>query len=370
MNPILTWQEHGATRQAPWRNTAAQKPPAALAVADTDLSAKAALKSFRQGQALLWRGDYHQAVQLLAAVKRQLPAASSPDFHTHRMQQAQRSRLANMLLIEISSGYQLNLRRAPDIAAALADVFGTPDSEPFLLPLNLLLGFIGAHQWHRKGVAIPALGARIHVPFGVFSPLRGEYLDLIAQAELPPHAHSAFDIGTGSGVIAALLARRGLPTITATDNNPRAITCARTNFQRLGLSQIELLQTDLFPAGRADLIVCNPPWLPAKPAADIETALYDPGSTMLQHFLQRAPAHLKPGGQIWLVMSDLAEHLGLRQPGELAERITAAGLIVLRRLDTRPQHAKSRDAANPLAHARLRETVSLYILQAAEEKAT
>ncbi|WP_153715368.1 methyltransferase [Eikenella corrodens] len=368
MPHTLTWQEQGQTRQAPWRNTAAQKPPDAIAVAEAGLSAKAALKSFRQGQALLWRGDYHQAVQLLSAVKRQLPAAS-PDFHTHRMQQAQRSRLANMLLVEIDAGYRLNLRRAPDVAAALADVFGEPNSEPFLLPLNLLLGFIGAHQWHKKGVEIPALGARIHVPFGVFSPLRGEYLGLIAAAPLPPRAQSAFDIGTGSGVIAALLARRGLQTITATDNSPRAIACANANFQRLGLPQIKLLQTDLFPEGCADLIVCNPPWLPAKPAADIETALYDPGSAMLQSFLQQAPAHLNPGGQIWLIMSDLAEHLGLRQPNELAERIAAAGLTFSQRLDTRPQHPKSRDQTNPLVAARSRETVSLYILQPAAESA-
>ena len=367
MPHTLTWQEQGQTRQAPWRNTAAQKPPAALAVAAPALSAQAALNSFRQGQALLWRGDYHQAVQLLSAMKRRLPAAASPDFHTHRMQQAQRSRLANMLLVEIDAGYRLNLRRAPDVSAALADVFGEPDGEPFLLPFNLLLGFIGAHQWHKKGVEIPALGARIHVPFGVFSPLRGEYLGLIAAAPLPPRAQNAFDIGTGSGVIAALLAQRGLQTITATDNSPRAVACARANFQRLGLPQIRLLQTDLFPEGRADLIVCNPPWLPAKPAADIETALYDPGSTMLQAFLQQAPVHLNPGGQIWLVMSDLAEHLGLRRPNELAERIAAASLAVSQRLDTRPQHPKSRDAANPLAAARLRETVSLYVLQPAAE---
>ena len=49
------------------------------------------------------------------------------------------------------------------------------------------------------------------------------------------------------------------------------------------------------------------------------------------------------------------------------ERIAAAGLAVSQRLDTRPQHPKSRDAANPLAAARLHETVSLYILQPAAE---
>ena len=47
---------------------------------------------------------------------------------------------------------------------------------------------------HKKGIDIPQLDGKIHVPFGVFSPLRGEYLDLIAQAPLAPNIQTAFDI--------------------------------------------------------------------------------------------------------------------------------------------------------------------------------
>ena len=105
------------------------------------------------------------------------------------------------------------------------------------MPLNQLLGFIGAHEWHKKGIDIPQLDGKIHVPFGVFSPLRGEYLDLIAQAPLAPNIQTAFDIGTGSGVIAAILAKRGIPDIIATDTNPKAIACATANLKRLGLDK-------------------------------------------------------------------------------------------------------------------------------------
>ena len=91
-----------------------------------------------------------------------------------------------MLAMEIGAGFRLELPRAPDVRAALADVYGEENDTPFLLSLNQLLGFVGAHEWHKKGVDIPALGGRIHVPFGVFSPLRGEYLDLLMRAELPP----------------------------------------------------------------------------------------------------------------------------------------------------------------------------------------
>ncbi|MGN7046710.1 50S ribosomal protein L11 methyltransferase, partial [Neisseria sp. P0001.S010] len=79
---------------------------------------------------------------------------------------------------------------------------------------------------HKKGIDIPQLDGKIHVPFGVFSPLRGEYLDLISQTPLALNIQTAFDIGTGSGVIAAILAKRGIPDIIATDTNPKAIACA------------------------------------------------------------------------------------------------------------------------------------------------
>ncbi|MGN6968232.1 methyltransferase, partial [Neisseria sp. P0017.S005] len=80
----------------------------------------------------------------------------------------------------------------------------------------------------------------------------------------------AFDIGTGSGVIAAILAKRGIPDIIATDTNPKAIACAIANLERLGLDKAVNIQSiDLFPETCADLIVCNPPWLPAKPTSAI-----------------------------------------------------------------------------------------------------
>ncbi|MGC8045275.1 hypothetical protein ACP3WJ_24265, partial [Salmonella enterica] len=77
----------------------------------------------------------------------------------------------------------------------------------------------------------------------------------------------------------------GVRKIIATDMDPRALDCARENLQGLGvLPQVELQEADLFPAGRAPLIVCNPPWLPARPSSPIEHAVYDPDSRMLLGF--------------------------------------------------------------------------------------
>jgi methylase of polypeptide subunit release factors len=211
-------------------------------------------------------------------------------------------------------------------------------------------------------VYVSALGDHIHPHYGVFSPVRGEYVDLVATAPLPERAETAFDLGTGTGVLAAILARRGCLRIIATDNSVRALTCARANFDRLGLSSVAVKGPALFPDGKADLVVCNPPWLPGTPTSALESGVYDENSSMLHAFLSGLRAHLNPGGEGWLILSDLPEHLGLRTREELHTRITAAGLRIAAQLDTRPSHGRAHDPDSPLATARAAETTSLYRL--------
>ncbi|MDD3484837.1 class I SAM-dependent methyltransferase, partial [Azovibrio restrictus] len=262
------------------------------------------------------------------------------------------------------AGYRIPLRRAPEVAAACAEVLGA-ERGAFVISLRELLGLVSAHEWRKKGVELAALGgARIHPHYGVYSPVRGEYLDLVAAAPLPACA-VAFDIGTGTGVLAALLAQRGVAKVVATDMSQRALACARENLERLELAeQVELLEADLFPPGRAGLIVCNPPWMPARPSSPIEYAVYDPDSRMLKGFLAGLAAHLEEGGEGWLIISDLAEHLGLRSREELLGWIAAAGLKMLEKHDIRPRHPKAMDPDDPLHQARAAEITSLWRLGA------
>jgi methylase of polypeptide subunit release factors len=229
-----------------------------------------------------------------------------------------------------------------------------------------LLGLIGAHEWRTRGIEIAAIGGRIHPHYGVFAPIRSEYVDLVATVPLPALLSSsslAFDIGTGTGVLAVVLARRGVRRVVATDQDPRAMVCARANLDRLGLTeQVELVQADLFPEGRAALIVCNPPWIPARPSSPIEHAIYDPESRMLREFLRTLPAHLEPGGEGWLVLSDFAERLGLRPRSELLAALDAAGLKVVDRRDVSPRHPRVSDETDPLHAARAAEVTSLWRL--------
>jgi methylase of polypeptide subunit release factors len=202
----------------------------------------------------------------------------------------------------------------------------------------------------------------------VFAPIRGEYIGLVNNAPLPGIIATkslAFDIGTGTGVLAAVLARRGIKHIVATDQDPRALSCATENITRLELAeQVEVVQADLFPPGRASLIVCNPPWVPARPSSPLEYAVFDPDSRMLRGFLNGLVAHLDTDGEGWLIISDLAEHLGLRTREELLALIAAAGLQVLGKIDVKPHHPRVSDTTDPLHAARASETTSLWRLSA------
>ncbi|MBT9522544.1 MAG: class I SAM-dependent methyltransferase, partial [Dechloromonas sp.] len=345
-----------------------------VVVVDDRLSVDAAWKLASEGTAMLWRGDWQNVRHLLQGLSRRAdrqprsgsqkkPATPAEAFEQHRRNQGRRAQVLGLLLVPLGADYSIPLRRAQDVRQACVEAYGPPTGEDSVLSLRELLAVVSAHEWRKKGVPVPAVEGRIYPHYGVFSPVRGEYVDLVAKAPLPANCDLAFDIGTGSGIIAAILARRGVRQIVATDLDERALACASENVEKLGLTAaVRLVKTDLFPEGRAGLVVCNPPWLPAQPTSPVEYAIYDPDSRMLRGFLGRLASHLEVDGEGWLIISDIAEHLGLRSRQKLLGWIEMAGLKVIERLDTRPQHPKAQDASDPLHAARAAEVTSLWRL--------
>jgi SAM-dependent methyltransferase len=365
---VVTWAEAGKSMSAQWRSANGRPAPTRVEVVSDSLTADDANRMASQGIAMLWHGDFHNARQILNALdrrigagKKEIAATPADKFYRHRQARSHRARILGLLLIPLDPGPVVPLRRAPDIRQAAAEAYGDI-GEPSVVSLHELVGAIGAHEWRRNGVYVDALQGRIHPHYGTFFPTRSEYVDLVAAAALPSDA-LAFDVGTGTGVLAAVLARRGVHRVVATDNEPRAIACAAENFRNLGVQdRAEAVLTDMFPPGRASLIVCNPPWIPATPHSTLDNAVYDPGSRMLFRFLNGLSDHLEPGGEAWLVLSDLAEHLGLRTREDLLGAIKAAGLKVVERLDTKPTHPKASDRDDPLFEARTAEVTSLWRL--------
>lgn len=386
----VQWSENETSHQALWLSQSNHVAPARVVLVDDKTTADDAYRLACEGTSLLWRGDFHNARQLLQALGRRIDRTnerselrkikkaankSAADksftpkeipnlFHQQRQLQAQRSRILSRLLLELDTGYISKLRRAPDMSAACTAAFGKLD-ESCVLSFRDLQGALGAAQWREKGVPIEPLNVSVFPHYGVFAPTRHEYVQLLLDAPLPDACEVAYDIGTGTGLLAIILAQRGVKQVIATDLNPRALACASDNFTRLELSSIQLQQADLYPTDTplADLIVCNPPWLPAKPSSPLEYAVYDPNSKMLRGLLQGAKQHLAAHGELWLILSDLAEHLQLRTRDELLGWLADAGLAVKYRLDTKAKHGRSQDDTDPLFAARSSEITSLWCLQ-------
>jgi release factor glutamine methyltransferase len=161
-----------------------------------------------------------------------------------------------------------------------------------------------------------------------------EQLVELLQSKIENRQSKILDVGTGSGVIALSLAARFPETaVTATDTSEEALSLARENAERLGLtSRIEFLRGDLLANLQErnamtyvnhvyDLIVANLPYiatgdrgtLSREVAHDPDEALFggERGDEMVRRLIEEAPANLEPGGL-------LALEVGVGQADDLA----------------------------------------------------
>src|SRR5208337_5278619 len=155
-----------------------------------------------------------------------------------------------------------------------------------------------------------------HDPDQVYQPEADTFLLLMAaRAEVKP-GDRVLEIGTGSGLISAELAR--VTGVVATDINPHAVRCARGR-------GVEVVQSDLFSGvrGMFDLVIFNPPYLPTQPEERIDDWLeyaLDGGATgreVIGRFADAVLEVLAPSGRILLLISSLT---GLGEVRDLFSR--------------------------------------------------
>jgi len=147
---------------------------------------------------------------------------------------------------------------------------------------------------------------------------------------------AALDICTGSGALAVAAAQAGARSVTAVDVSRRAVLAARLNGALNGV-RIRALRGDLFEpiAGRRfDVIVSNPPYLPASsdelPEAGLERAWEagTDGRVLIDRIAAGAAEHLHPGGVLLLVQSSIC---GVARTLELLEGSKLEAEVVERR---------------------------------------
>lgn len=350
-----------------WRTESETPAPTRLELVDDSLNADDALRRVRKGEFLLYRGDFHNARQLLGAMSRRLPTPTPKgtpleSFRAERISRAREHETVGRLVVELGPGYALRLKRAPDVSKACREAWGSSTAPRTVVALKTLQGVISAAEWRKKGLEVPGLTETLIPHYGVYVPTRTDYVELLGKLT-DVKGKKCFDIGTGTGVLSFVLLQKGATSVVGTDLDSRAIACAAENIERFGVrSRFRVEQRELFPAGRADLVVCNPPWIPEPPKNRVDRAVFDEDSAMLKSFLAELPDHLTPGGRGVLLISNLAECLGLRDADFLKNAFANAGLRVVKHLEMAAKHGKARDTTDPLHAARSKEVTSMWVL--------
>jgi SAM-dependent methyltransferase len=265
----------------------------------------ASASRLRKGQTLRVEDHYPSGVKVLRA----LVGALRPPLDTadHSAKQAYREAYrasAWRLLAPVERG-RIALADAPEIGF-LSELYG--DLDRFWLPYPELRSLAYAWSQYAPGVPMTVLGHSLHPFYGTYLPQRTLHLELFATwlSRWAGAKDRAVDVGTGSGVLALMLARAGFAHVLATDINPNACESVRREVaRRPEPPPVEVHQGDLLTGvPPADLIVFNPPWTFGRVDNLLDRALhYD--DDLFERFFDQAHAGLRTGGRVVLVFSNV-----------------------------------------------------------------
>ena len=192
------------------------------------------------------------------------------------------------------------------------------------VPIQHLLGSVWFHKHEFKS------DARALIP----RPETEELAEWILQWDLPA-ALEILDMGCGSGVLGlSLAAARPAWKVTLADVSLDALALAQENAAALGISNVRMLQSDLFSnvRGPLDGIVANLPYIPESDRATLtREVMHDPslalfsghdGLDLIRQFIPQAFHQLKPGA--WIVLE-----IGHDQASQVSEILQTSGFVAI-----------------------------------------
>ena len=175
------------------------------------------------------------------------------------------------------------------------------------VPLQHILGeawFYGRRFFVTPDVLIPRFDTEVLV-------------SEVLKHEKASGGRTALDLCTGSGIIGITLALEGgFDRVDASDISEKALSIAKKNAEALG-AQMSFFCSDLFSeiSGKYDVIVSNPPYIPAETISGLEPEVrdYDPenalnggadGLDFYRRIAGSAKEHFSPGGRLYLEIGD------------------------------------------------------------------
>ena len=315
------------------------------------------------GKYVLVEEFYSNGLQVLAELKRNLMLV-----HTEQTFQGKREyrnafrEASHRLLLKVEDN-KLIVKRGP-VFGWLESLY--PDVSNFYISFPEVQGMNGSWQWYKNGIEVKTLGLSLHPYYGTYFPTRFDHLKLFDKwlKKYEGVKRNAIDVGVGSGVLSFQLIQNGFENITAIDNNKNAIIGVAEESKRLGYAdKITAIHSDLFEKcdTKVDLIVFNPPWLPAKHELEegIDKAMYYE-EELFPRFFEQALNHLNEEGKIVLIFSNLAEVIDEKNSHPIIEELQKNKRFRKELHLRRDVRASSRRTKR--TDARSREKVELWVL--------
>ena len=265
------------------------------------------------GENVMIKDFYSTGLGILAELKKYLKKKFNElDFQEQRNLRSAYHNSSQRLLLLVKAN-KLAVRKAPTIGW-LKILY--PDISDFLLSFPDVQGLNSSWQWFEKGIKMPFLNQLLHPYYGTYFPTRFEHINLFVKwmKSYKGPKRTAFDIGTGCGIISFILLQEGFEKVYATDINKNAILGVNEEIKRMKLFDKLILGCGdlLEPLNQlTELIVFNPPWLPA--SFDIEgldkAIYYD--EELFPRFFKQAHPKLKANGKVVMLFSNLAQSAGV-----------------------------------------------------------
>jgi hypothetical protein len=279
---------------------------------------KLAIDALLAGNFVIISDAYSTGLIVLRALKNYLEnKLNDKTFKDQREFRSTYRELSNKVVLHVFN-HKLKAKKSPEIGW-LKKLY--PELDDFLLPFPQVQGLNSAWQWYQKGILIPVLKRKIHPFFGTYFPTRFEHIDLFDDwlKNFKGSKGLAYDVGVGSGVLSYQMLNHGFQKVKGTDTNPNAIV----GLEEQKVKGLELLYGNLFVDSieKSDLIVFNPPWLPATHNIDgIDKAIYY-AEELFEDFFEQTKQRLNPNGKVILLFSNLAEVSNAVKKNPIAEEI-------------------------------------------------
>ena len=338
-------------------------PEQPLAQFNKSINVHRTIKGLEAGKPILITAYYSNGLLLLNELHKHLKIKlPNKKFQEQRAYRSAYQALSNLVYIKISD-HKLTVKKAP-VIGWLAKLY--PETDNFLLPFSKVQGLNSSWQWFQKGILLPVLRNKIHPYYGVYFPTRFDHLILFDNwlKRYQGPKKSAIDVGIGSGVLAFQMVKHGFQKVFGTDTNPNAIFGLTESMGDSKMSRkVELDFAPLF--GKWDkpteLIVFNPPWLPASQELDKNDEAIYYNNNLFPEFFALATKRLLPEGKLVILFSNLAQITGVTKHHPIETELAKGGRFKLETCLTRKVKAASNKTMRE-QNWRTEEGVELWVL--------